>query len=98
MRRKQCDKCEDVLDGKKAWKLHMREKHPPEPTLKKVRNLKKPCGECEEVLEGMKAYRLHMKHKHSIATEIRCETCHRKFKSNFRLKKHKVKYGKRRLE
>lgn len=94
VRRRKCEKCEDVLDGKKAFKMHMREKHPPEAAVKKARNVKKNCSECEEVLDGMKALRLHMKHKHSSASIIRCATCHRKFKTNFRLKKHQLKYGK----
>lgn len=94
IRRKKCDKCEEILDSKKACKLHMKEKHPPEAAVKKARNFNRSCEKCEEVLEGMKAYRLHMKQKHSEAAGvIRCETCHRQFKTNFRLKKHKLKYG-----
>lgn len=93
VRKRKCEKCDDVLDGKKAFKKHMREKHPPEKSLKKGR-FKKSCTECEEILDGIKAFRVHMKQKHSATTDIRCETCHRKFKSNFRLKKHKAKYGK----
>lgn len=73
----------------------MREKHPPEKIFKK-RILKKPCEKCGEVLEGMKAYRVHMKVKHAIApADIRCETCHRKFKTNHRLKKHNLKFCKK---
>lgn len=94
IRRRKCEKCDEILNGKKAYKLHLREKHPPEIPVKKGRLLKRPCEKCEEVLDGMKAYRLHMKQQHSEVTGIRCETCHRKFKTNFRLKKHQLKYGK----
>ena len=93
IRRRKCEKCDDILNGKKAYKLHLKEKHPPETLPKKSRILKRPCEKCEEVLEGMKAYRLHMKQNHSETSGIRCETCHRKFKTNFRLKKHQLKYG-----
>jgi hypothetical protein len=93
IRRRKCDKCEEILDGKKAFKLHMREKHPPEKIFKK-RIFKKPCEQCEEVLEGMKAFKEHMKEKHAILpADIRCETCHRRFKTNHRLKKHNLKFG-----
>lgn len=90
MRKRKCDECEEVLSGKKAFKLHMKEKHLP---MKKCRVSRRACEKCEEVLEGVKAYRLHMKQKHSEANNIRCETCHRKFKTNFRLKKHQIKFG-----
>jgi Zinc finger, C2H2 type len=94
IRRRKCEKCEEILDGKKAYKLHLRQKHPPESPVRKVRIFKKPCEKCEEVLEGMKAYRAHMKEKHAIApAEIRCETCHRRFKTNHRLKKHNLKFS-----
>jgi hypothetical protein len=93
IRRRKCDKCEEILGGKKALKLHMREKHPPEKILKK-RIFKKPCEQCDEVLEGMKAFKEHMKEKHAISpADIRCETCHRRFKTNHRLKKHNLKFG-----
>lgn len=93
IRRRKCEKCDDVLAGKKELKLHMREKHPPSTPVKKIRVLKRTCKQCQEVVEGLKALRLHMKLKHSENSEIRCETCHRKFKTNFRLKKHKLKFG-----
>lgn len=93
IRKRQCEKCEEVLDGKKAFKLHMREKHPPATPVKKPRIFQKTCEKCEEVLNGMRAYRLHLKLKHSEMSAVRCETCHRKFKTNFRLKKHQAKYG-----
>lgn len=93
IRRRKCEKCDDVLNGKKELKLHMREKHPPSTPVKKIRILKRTCEKCQEVVEGLKALRLHMKKKHSENNEIRCETCHRRFKTNFRLKKHKLKFG-----
>lgn len=94
IRKRKCGSCEEVLNGKKALKIHMREKHPQELPAKKIRIVKRQCEKCEEVLEGAKAYRIHLKLSHSEAIVIRCETCHRKFKTNFRLKKHQNKYGK----
>lgn len=93
IRKRKCEKCDQILNGKKALKLHMKEKHPQESPVKKIRLVKRQCEKCEEVLQGMKAYRLHIKHNHAEAIVIRCETCHRKFKTNFRLKKHQNKYS-----
>jgi hypothetical protein len=92
-RRRKCTKCEEFLENKKALRLHMREKHRPEKPEKKIKSTKKTCGKCEEVLDGMKEFKQHMTEKHPMQP-IRCETCHRKFKTNFRLKKHQIKYGK----
>lgn len=92
IRKRKCEKCEEIINGKKALKLHMKEKHPQESPVKKIRIIKRQCEKCEQVLIGMKAYRLHLKQNHSEAIVIRCETCHRKFKTNFRLKKHQNKY------
>lgn len=95
-RKRKCDHCNEILNGKKAFLQHIRTLH--SDTLKKLRgNTKtKACEECPEVFNNIKMFRIHMKKSHQIppVKDIRCEKCNRKFKTNFRLRKHLAKYGK----
>lgn len=90
-RRRKCDKCDDILDSKKAFKLHLRLKHR-EKVIRKPRIFKR-CEKCQEPIYTKKGYKLHMKEKHRDFLYIKCEKCNRRFKTNFRLKKHKSRYG-----
>lgn len=91
-RRRKCDKCDEILDSKKAFKLHLRLKHR-EKVIRKPRIFKR-CEKCQEPIYTKKGYKLHMKEKHRDFLYIKCEKCNRRFKTNFRLKKHRSRYGK----
>ncbi|CAG9802242.1 unnamed protein product [Chironomus riparius] len=90
-RRRKCDKCDDILDSKKAFKLHLRLKHR-EKVVRKPRIFKR-CEKCQEAIYTKKGYKIHMKEKHRDFLYIKCEKCNRRFKTNFRLKKHKSRYA-----
>jgi KRAB domain-containing zinc finger protein len=92
-RRKKCDKCDEILANKKALRVHIRLKH--QEKKKKKRRVFKTCEKCNEVLYNKRTYKMHMKEKHGESTFIKCETCNRKFKTNFRLRKHEHRYGKK---
>lgn len=91
-RRRRCQECQEIFTDKKTLRTHMRLNHPKERAEKKPRIFKK-CDNCEEVLYSKKGYILHIKEKHPEALAIKCEICNRKFKTNFRLKKHQGRYG-----
>ncbi|XP_070506421.1 zinc finger protein draculin-like [Chironomus tepperi] len=90
-RRRKCDKCDEILDSKKAFKLHLRLKHR-EKVIRKPRIFKR-CEKCQEAIYTKKGYKMHMKDKHRDFLYIKCEKCNRRFKTNFRLKKHKSRYA-----
>lgn len=93
IRRKKCDKCDEILPGKAAFKLHMRLNHPKEKLKRKPRIYKK-CEKCEEAIHTKKGYKLHMKQMHRGFMYIQCDKCNRRFKTNFRLRKHQARYCK----
>lgn len=91
-RKRKCDKCDLIVDGRKALRIHIKESHP---GTKQVRVFTKQCEKCPETLNSVKLYRIHMKQVHpEPVDDIRCEKCNKKFKTNFRLKKHIAKFGK----
>ena len=90
-RRRKCDNCDEILDSKKSFKLHLRLKHR-EKVIRKPRIFKR-CEKCQEAIYTKKGYKIHMKEKHRDFLYIKCEDCNRRFKTNFRLKKHKSRYG-----
>lgn len=90
-RRRKCDKCDEILENKQAFKLHMRLNH--KEKIKRKPRIFKRCEKCEEAIYTKKGYKVHMKEKHRGFMFIKCEHCNRRFKTNFRLKKHKARYG-----
>lgn len=92
-RKRKCEHCSEILNGKKAFLQHMRASHAE--ALKKIRTgITKKCEQCPEVFNSIKMFRIHMKKSHQAPVkDIRCEKCNRKFKTNFRLRKHVAKYG-----
>lgn len=92
-RKRKCEHCSEILNGKKAFLQHMRATHAE--VLKKLRSgITKKCEQCPEVFNSIKMFRIHMKKSHQAPVkDIRCEKCNRKFKTNFRLRKHVAKYG-----
>lgn len=92
-RRRRCRECKEIFNDKKSLRTHMRLNHPKEKAVRKPRIFKK-CEKCEEVLYSKKTFIIHMKEQHPEAVIIKCEICNRRFKTNFRLKKHKSRYGK----
>lgn len=91
-RRRKCDKCEEILENKQAYKLHMRLNH--KEKIKRKPRIFKRCEKCDEAIYTKKGYKIHMKEKHVGFMYIKCERCNRRFKTNFRLKKHIARYGK----
>lgn len=92
-RLRRCRVCQEVLPDKKAFRTHMRLNHPKEKAERKPR-IYKQCDKCEETFYSKKSYILHIKEKHAELLIIKCENCNRKFKTNFRLRKHKTRFGK----
>lgn len=58
-RRRKCDKCPEILDNRKAYRVHMRLNHR-EKIARKPRIYKK-CEKCQEAIFTKKGYKLHMK-------------------------------------
>ncbi|KAG5684519.1 hypothetical protein PVAND_013748 [Polypedilum vanderplanki] len=91
IRRRKCDKCDEILENKQAFKLHMRLNH--KEKVKRKPRIFKRCEKCQEPIYTKKGYKIHMKEKHVGFMYIKCERCNRRFKTNFRLKKHKLRYA-----
>jgi KRAB domain-containing zinc finger protein len=90
MWKRKCDKCDEILPDKIALRLHIRQKHP----KARQRKIFQKCEKCDEPLYSKKQFLIHMRNKHEDFKLYQCEKCNRRFKTNFRLKKHKIRYGK----
>jgi len=90
----QCAQCNYASKRNTDLKKHVLAHHDPNRPSPDKRTRKRPrkCDKCDDVLENKIAYKLHLKEKHPIDKSIICEKCNRRFKTNFRLKKHAAKY------
>lgn len=95
-RKRRCRECQEIFADKLALRAHKRLSH--RKVVERKLKIFKTCEKCEEVLYSKKSFIVHMKEKHPDTMAIKCERCNRKFKTNFRLKKHKSRYGKKNLQ
>lgn len=89
-RRRRCQECQEIFADKLALRAHKRLSH--RKVVERKPKIFKTCEKCEEILYSKKSFIVHMKEKHPDTMAIKCDRCNRRFKTNFRLKKHKSRY------